>query len=73
MDEFEQQVLDELRKAPEPTNPNEDEMFGQMIAAIFKKLTPQQSSFAKLKIQQLLYDLKNNPNTMYFSEQEGMY
>lgn len=73
LNEFERQVLDELRKAPEPTKPDEDDMFGHMIAATLKKLTSQQSSFAKLKMQQLLYDLQFSPNTLYFSQQESLY
>ena len=64
--------MQELWKAPEPNEADEDDMFGQIIASNLKKLPPQQKAFAKLK---MLYDLQfglTSDGQVYFP-QENMY
>ena len=38
--------------------PDEDDLFGQCIGASLKKMPDQQKALAKMKIQQLLYEIQ---------------
>ena len=55
------EILKELRKEPEaPLKPefDEDDLFGQRIGATLKKMPEQQKALAKMKIQQVLYEIQ---------------
>ena len=52
-------ILKELqREKTAPLVPDEDELFGQTIIASLKKLSGQQKALAKVKIQQVLYEVE---------------
>lgn len=53
------EILKELQKEkPTPLVPDEDDLFGQTIIASLKKLSGQQKALAKVKIQQVLYEVQ---------------
>lgn len=53
------EILKELRREQTSTNPpDEDELFGQSVGATLKTMAPQQKSLAKLRIQQVMYEIQ---------------
>ena len=61
MDPVEEEILYQLKesnKLPPSESNDEDLSFGRMIAMNLKRLLPQQKAQAKIKIQQLLYDIE---------------
>ena len=59
VDELELEILRELKQSKSETaSADEDDLFGQSIAATLKKLPPQQKALAKVKMQNLLYEVQ---------------
>ena len=56
-DPVEEEILIQLKQIGQQATPatNDDQSFGQMIP---KRLTPQQKAQAKIRIQQLLYEME---------------
>ena len=53
------EILKELRKEEAtPSAPDEDDLFGQSVGASLKKMSDQHKALAKMKIQQLLYEIQ---------------
>lgn len=58
-EELERELLRELKKEKTtPPTTDEDDLFGQSIVATLKKLPAQQKGLAKVKMQQVLYDIQ---------------
>ena len=76
-DVFELEILRQLKEtAPSTTsteieNTDEDFAFGKTIALTLKRLQPQQKSLAKMKIQQLLYEIEFHPPLSSYHSQYG--
>ena len=52
---------------------DEDDIFGLSIGASMKKMAPQQKSLAKIKIQQLLYEIEYGHSQYYPLSDTPMY
>ena len=65
--DLEKEILKELKKDPVPAD--EDDLFGQSVGASLK-MSAQQKCLAKLKIQQVMYDIQycdsNMQSASYF-------
>ena len=61
VDPIELEILRQLKEIPTPSCSNEtddeDLVYSKTIALTLKRLEPQQKAQAKIKIQQLLYDI----------------
>ena len=67
-DPIEMEILSQLKKTCEvPNTEDEDTSFGKFIALSIKKLDPKSKALAKIKIQQLLYDMEFQPSPEQFS------
>ena len=61
IDPVEEEILIQLKQSGQQSTSeinDEDLSFGQMIAMNLKRLTPQQKAQAKIRIQQLLYEIE---------------
>lgn len=61
IDPVEEEILIQLKQSGQQSTSeinDEDLSFGQMIATNLKRLTPQQKAQAKIRIQQLLYEIE---------------
>lgn len=72
-DEIEKEILKELRKEHAILPPDEDLLFGQSIGASLQTLLPQQKALAKMRIQQVLYDVQycNVQASPYYPQSEN--
>ena len=59
-EDLELEILKELRRNQSDA-PDEDDLFGQSIAATLKKFNAQQKALVKMRIQQLLYEVQFCP------------
>lgn len=68
-EDIEKSILHELQKEqPVPLPPDEDDLFGQSIGASLKNMTVQQKGLAKMRIQQIMYEVQFcnvSPTTYY--------
>ena len=55
--ELEREILMELKRDTDAER-DEDDVFGLSIGSTLKKITPQQKALAKLKIQQIMYEMQ---------------
>ena len=80
-DDLDREILKQLQKDVDATTEkDEDDLFGQSIGASLKKMAPQQKALAKMKIQQLLYEIQFNvqpspvqPSPYYPPSETPMY
>ena len=61
IDAVEMEILKQLKDTCMSDQDDEDMTFGQSIALTLKKMEPQQKSFAKIKIQEVLYAIQFPP------------
>lgn len=59
-DEVDLEILRQLKdlEKKEPEEPDEEDMYAKSVAATLKKMSPEQRAMAKLKIQQVLYEVQ---------------
>lgn len=72
-DDIEVEILKELRKGQ---SLDEDELFGQSVGATLKKMTDQQKALAKMKIQQVMYEIQYcpvQPTSFYAGSDSSIY
>ena len=79
LDQLEVEILKEIRRSQpsETTSPDEDDLFGQSVAATLKNLSPRQKALAKMRMQQLLYEVQfcppQHPLPPAFSPPDSLY
>ena len=56
--ELELEIIKELRRGQSTPSADEDDLFGQSVAATLKNIPPQQKALAKMRMQQLLYEVQ---------------
>ena len=59
-DEVDLEILRQLKDLDkkEPEQPDEEDLYAKSVAGTLKKMTPEQRAMAKLKIQQVLYEVQ---------------
>lgn len=77
VDTVELEILRQLKEIPTPScfneNDDEDLAYSKTIALTLKRLEPQQKAQAKIKIQQLLYDIEFSPTGSVPSHHQSLY
>ena len=62
-DQVSEQIMNDLNKKSKPeTEKSDEEMFALNIVPALKRMTNQQRALAKLRIQQVLYEIEFDTN-----------